>query len=193
MDTTKTETVPFLDGKLLIAMPGMGDPRFDKAVVFMCAHSAEGAMGLIINKPARALKFDDLMTQLGIDWDGELASPKVHHGGPVEHGRGFVLHSRDYNSEGSSMKIGDDFGMTATLDILTDIALGKGPKRALLALGYTGWAPGQLEAELQANGWLIADVDSELVFAAKDAEKWQAAIEGLGIDPRMLSSEGGRA
>ena len=193
MDTTKTETVPFLDGKLLIAMPGMGDPRFDKAVVFMCAHSAEGAMGLIINKPARALKFDDLMTQLGIDWDGELASPKVHHGGPVEHGRGFVLHSRDYNSEGSSMKIGNDFGMTATLDILTDIALGKGPKRALLALGYTGWAPGQLEAELQANGWLIADVDAELVFASKDADKWQAAIEGLGIDPRMLSSEGGRA
>jgi len=186
-------TIPFLDGKLLIAMPGMGDPRFDKAVVFMCAHSPEGAMGLIINKPAHALKFDDLMTQLGIDWDGDLPSPPVHHGGPVEHGRGFVLHSRDYDSEGSSMKIGDDFGMTASLDILTDIALGKGPKRALLALGYTGWAPGQLEAELQANGWLIADVNTELVFATKDEDKWQMAIEGIGIDPRMLSTEGGRA
>lgn len=193
MSIEKPETIPFLDGKLLIAMPGMGDPRFDKAVIFMCAHSPEGAMGLIINKPAHALKFDDLMTQLGIDWDGELASPPVHHGGPVEHGRGFVLHSRDYGSEGASMKIGDDFGMTATLDILTDIALGKGPKRALLALGYTGWAPGQLEAELQANGWLIADVDTELVFAAKDTDKWQKAIENLGIDPRMLSAEGGRA
>ena len=189
---TPTST-PFLDGKLLIAMPGMGDPRFDKAVIFMCAHSSEGAMGLIINKPAPALKFDDLMTQLGIDWDGDLPSPPVHHGGPVEHGRGFVLHSTDYDSEGSSMKIGDDFGMTATLDILTDIALGKGPKRALLALGYTGWAPGQLEAELQANGWLIADVNAELVFAVKDEAKWLGAIEGLGIDPRMLSAEGGRA
>ena len=193
MKNPTLENVPFLDGKLLVAMPGMEDPRFDRAVVFICAHSAEGAMGLMINKPAKELKFDDLMTQLGIDWDGELASPKVHHGGPVEHGRGFVLHSRDYESEGSSMKIGDDFGMTATLDILTDIALGKGPKRALLALGYTGWAPGQLEAELQANGWLIADVDKELVFAAKDSDKWQLAIEGLGIDPRMLSAEGGRA
>jgi len=193
MKNPELENVPFLDGKLLVAMPGMGDPRFDKAVVFICAHSAEGAMGLMINKPAERLKFDDLMTQLGIDWDGELHSPPVHHGGPVEHGRGFVLHSRDYESEGSSMKIGGDFGMTATLDILTDIALGKGPKRALLALGYTGWAPGQLEAELQANGWLIADVDPELVFAAKDGDKWQLAIEGLGIDPRMLSAEGGRA
>jgi len=193
MKKPELENVPFLDGKLLVAMPGMGDPRFDKAVVFICAHSPEGAMGLMINKPAERLKFDDLMTQLGIDWDGELPSPPVHHGGPVEHGRGFVLHSRDYESEGSSMKIGDDFGMTATLDILTDIALGKGPKRALLALGYTGWAPGQLEAELQANGWLIADVDPELVFAAKDAEKWHDAIEGLGVDPRMLSAEGGRA
>ncbi len=193
MENPKPDEVPFLDGKLLVAMPGMGDPRFNKAVVFICAHSPEGAMGLIINKPAKRLKFDDLMTQLGIDWDGELASPKVHHGGPVEHGRGFVLHSPDYESEGSSMKIGDDFGMTATLDILTDIALGKGPKRAILALGYTGWAPGQLEAELQANGWLIADVDRELVFAARDADKWQLAIEGLGIDPRMLSAEGGRA
>ena len=193
MKNPKLEDVPFLDGKLLIAMPGMGDPRFDKAVVFMCAHSAEGAMGLIINKPAERLKFDDLMTQLGIDWDGELASPPVHHGGPVEHGRGFVLHSREYDSEGSSMKIGDDFSMTATLDILTDIALGKGPKQALLALGYTGWAPGQLEAELQANGWLIADVGKPLVFAAKDADKWHLAIETLGIDPRMLSADGGRA
>lgn len=193
MKNPELEDVPFLDGKLLIAMPGMGDPRFDKAVVFMCAHSAEGAMGLMINKPAERLKFDDLMTQLGIDWDGELASPSVHHGGPVEHGRGFVLHSRDYDSEGSSMKIGDDFGMTATLDILTDIALGKGPKRALLALGYTGWAPGQLEAELQDNGWLIADVDKELVFKANDAEKWQGALSIIGIDPRMLSAEGGRA
>ena len=193
MKTKTPANIPFLDGKLLIAMPGMGDPRFDKAVIFMCAHSPEGAMGLIINKPAHALKFDDLMTQLGIDWDGDLPSPPVHHGGPVEHGRGFVLHSRDYDSEGSSMKIGEDFGMTATLDILTDIALGKGPKRAILALGYTGWAPGQLEAELQANGWLIADVDPDLVFAAKDADKWQAAIGKLGIDPRMLSAEGGRA
>jgi len=193
MNKSSLEDVPFLDGKLLIAMPGMGDPRFDRAVVFICAHSPEGAMGLMINKPAKKLKFDDLMTQLGIDWDGELPSPAVHHGGPVEHGRGFVLHSRDYDSEGSSMKIGDDFGMTATLDILTDIALGKGPKRALLALGYTGWAPGQLEAELQANGWLITDVDKELVFAAKDGDKWLLAIEQLGIDPRMLSAEGGRA
>jgi len=183
-----------LTGKLLIAMPGMGDVRFEHSVVFLCSHTDKGAMGLIINKPAEDVVLADLLDQLNIVADPpDRGQVPVHFGGPVEGARGFVLHSAEYDSQLHSMKVSEAFSMTATLDILTDIALGKGPKRALLALGYTGWAPGQLEAELQANGWLIADVDKELVFAAKDSDKWQLAIEGLGIDPRMLSAEGGRA
>lgn len=187
------EDIPFLDGKLLVAMPGMGDPRFDKAVIFMCAHSPERAMGLIINKSADDLAFVDLMKQLKISWDDKLTGPKVHLGGPVEHGRGFVLHPSDYHVEDSTMTIGDDFGMTATQEILTDIASGQGPDKTILALGYTGWGPGQLEGELQNNGWLICDAPSELVFAADDSVKWEKALASLGIDPRLLSAEGGRA
>ncbi len=187
------EDIPFLDGKLLVAMPGMGDPRFNKAVIFMCAHSPEGAMGLIVNKSADDLAFSDLMKQLDIGWDKNLNGPKVHLGGPVEHGRGFVLHPSDYHVDDSTMTIGDDFGMTATLEILQDIADGQGPEEAILALGYTGWGPGQLEGELQRNGWVICDATAELVFDKDDSGKWSKALESLGFDPRFLSSEGGRA
>lgn len=183
----------FLDGQILIAMPGMGDPRFARAVIFLCAHSAEGAMGLIVNKPAQELRFRDLLKQLGIEASADVGGIRVHFGGPVEHGRGFVLHSADYDADGASLRVSPSFAMTATLDVLQDMARGAGPARALLALGYSGWGPGQLEGEIQANGWLIAAADPELVFALRDADKWEAALRSINIDPRLLSREGGRA
>jgi putative transcriptional regulator len=182
-----------LTGKLLIAMPGMGDPRFDRSVVFLCAHSGDGAMGLIVNKPAPDLVFADLLDQLGIaSGPGEIRLP-VHVGGPVEHGRGFVLHSADYGRAGATLGIDGRFGMTATLEILEDIAKGRGPREALLALGYAGWGPGQLENEIQLNGWLTAEARESLVFATPNAEKWAAALGEIGVDARLLSSSAGRA
>ena len=184
----------FLHGQLLIAMPGMGDPRFDRSVIFLCAHSAEGAMGLIVNKPAPDLSFADLLAQLKIPASVELADTRVHLGGPVEHGRGFVLHSAEYMRPGVRASASrPDFAMTATVDILQDMARGAGPARSLLALGYAGWGPGQLEGEIQANGWLTAPADAELVFGLRDSEKWGAALRSISIDPRLLSAEGGRA
>ena len=183
----------FLDGQLLIAMPAMGDMRFARAVIFVCAHSAEGAMGLIVNKPAPDLRFADLLKQLKIAPSPEAAEARVHFGGPVEHGRGFVLHTGEYAVEGASLRVNDTFAMTATVDILQDMARGEGPAQAILALGYSGWGPGQLEGEIQANGWLVAPADAELVFGPKDAEKWESALRRISIDPRLLSPEGGRA
>jgi putative transcriptional regulator len=183
----------FLHGQLLIAMPGMGDPRFDRSVIFLCAHSPEGAMGLIVNKPAPDLSFADLLGQLKISPSADLSRARVHLGGPVENGRGFVLHSAEYMVEESSLSVSPDFAMTATVDILQDMARGGGPARSLLALGYAGWGPGQLEGEIQANGWLTAAADSELVFGLRDSEKWSAALRSISIDPRLLSAEGGRA
>ncbi|KAB7613959.1 YqgE/AlgH family protein [Amylibacter sp. SFDW26] len=185
--------LPHLDGKLLIAMPGMGDARFEKSLIYMCAHSEDGAMGLIINKPASDLQFSDLLEQLDITPSQSFRPIEVHFGGPVEHGRGFVLHSKDYVAEESTLDVNDDFGMTATLDILEDISQGNGPDNCLLALGYAGWGPGQLEDEIRANGWLTCDADAKLVFSEDSETKWTAAIESMGIDPRMLSAEGGSA
>jgi putative transcriptional regulator len=189
----KTVKWPHLDGKLLIAMPGMGDPRFEKALVYVCAHSEDGAMGLIVNKPAVDLQFSDLLDQLGITPAQSCRPIEVHFGGPVEHGRGFVLHSKDYLSEDTTLEVNDEFGMTATLDILEDISQGNGPNACLLALGYAGWGPGQLEDEIRANGWLTCDADAALVFSDDNNAKWTSAIESIGIDPRMLSAEGGSA
>jgi len=183
----------FFHGKLLVAMPGMGDMRFARAVIFLCAHSADGAMGLIVNKPTPELRFADLLRQLKIPAGDGGATAPVHFGGPVEHGRGFVLHSADYTIEGASLGVSEGFAMTATVDILRDMARGAGPARAILALGYSGWGPGQLESEIQANGWLIAPADPDLVFSEADAGKWEAALRSLAIDPRLLSAEGGRA
>ncbi len=188
-----TRDARFLDGQLLIAMPGMGDVRFERSVIFLCEHSDKGAMGLIINKPAPELSFADLLAQLKIPASVELEATRVHFGGPVEHGRGFVLHSADYTLAESSLAISPDFAMTATVDILQDMAKGEGPSRAILALGYAGWGPGQLEGELQANGWLTAPANVELVFGNRDADKWSAALHSISIDPRLLSAEGGRA
>lgn len=182
-----------LSGKLLIAMPGMGDPRFEHSVVFLCAHSEDGAMGLIVNKPARDLSFDKLADQLGIARTARSREIRVHFGGPVEHSRGFVLHSGDYAGTGSTLKVDDRFGMTATIDILEAIAAGRGPSASLLALGYAGWGPGQLEAEILRNGWLTCDAAPDLVFADRNDEKWTRALGSLGVDPLTLSPAAGRA
>lgn len=182
-----------LNGKFLIAMPGMGDPRFEKSVVLICAHSEEGAMGLIINKPTPELSFTGLLEQLNIPLAQGGRDIRVHYGGPVERGRGFVLHSRDYQGGSTTMRIADRFGMTATLDILEALAAGDGPAQALLALGYSGWGPGQLEQEILANGWLITDAAEEVVFAPDDVGKWAAVLRRMGIDPVSLSGTAGRA
>lgn len=182
-----------LTGKLLIALPGMGDPRFANAVVLICAHSPEGGMGLIINKPTDDLSMRDLLDQLSITPGEDLRNLPVHFGGPVEHGRGFVLHDSGYVSAISTLEVSEDFAMTATLDILEDLAEGRGPAKALIALGYAGWGPGQLEDELAQNGWLTCDADADLVFATKDARKWETALDRLGVSALMLSSDGGRA
>jgi putative transcriptional regulator len=183
-----------LDGKLLIAMPGMGDPRFDRAVILICAHSGDGAMGLIVNKAVPDLSFSGLLEQLNIPQGPAGRDIRVHFGGPVERARGFVLHSGDYQRDGAgTMAITGGFQMTATQDILAALAAGTGPRSALLALGYSGWAPGQLEAEIARNDWLTAEAEADLVFAPDDAAKWAAALKRLGIDPLSLSPTAGRA
>ena len=182
-----------LSGKLLIAMPGMDDPRFERSVIFMCAHSEEGSMGLIINKPAPALKLKDLLEQLDISPGHQSGGMPIHFGGPVEHGRGFVLHSSEYMIPNSTLRVDERFGMTATLDILEAMAEGGGPARRILALGYAGWGSGQLEDEIQLNGWLTCDASPDIVFSDDNKGKWVAALASLGIDPVMLSTEAGRA
>ena len=182
-----------LSGKLLIAMPGMGDPRFEHSVVYMCAHSEEGAMGLIVNKPTPEVRFSDLLDQLDIAPSEGMRDIRVHFGGPVEHGRGFVLHSADYSSEGATLPVNERIGMTATLDVLEELARGRGPSSSMFALGYSGWGPGQLEAELVQNGWLTCDARDDIVFGRANEHKWTAALRVLGIDPVMLSATGGSA
>lgn len=182
-----------LSGKLLIAMPGLGDPRFARSVIFICAHSDEGTMGLVVNRPVADLRFADLLTQLGIEPGHNSPSPPIHFGGPVESGRGFVLHSADYRAREATLRVNAGFSMTATLDILQDITSGQGPSSALLALGYAGWGPGQLETEILQNGWLTCDAAPDLVFAMHDAGKWAGALASLGVDPESLSAAAGRA
>lgn len=182
-----------LAGKMLLAMPDMGDLRFEQSVIFMCAHSEDGAMGLIVNKPADDLKFDDLLEQLEIDSSQPRDDIRVHFGGPVENGRGFVLHSADYGMNHSTLQVGSHFGMTATLDILEDMAQGAGPKDSLLALGYAGWGPGQLEAEILQNGWLTCDASPDLIFGTENDQKWSACLNTMGINPLLLSAQAGRA
>ena len=194
-ETDTTEEVPenFLDGKLLVAMPSIGESVFSRSVIYMCAHSGDGAMGLIVNKPAPELDFDDLLKQLGISTAPGSNEIRVHLGGPVEHGRGFVLHSEEYQIDDATMDVGDGFNMTATLDILRDMASGVGPRQSIMALGYAGWGPGQLEKEIQENGWLICDADRAVVFAGPEEDKWQKALGKMGVAPSMLSGAGGAA
>lgn len=183
-----------LDGRFLIAMPGLADPRFDRAVILVCAHSSEGAMGLIVNKALADLSFASLLDQLRIPRAGAGRDIRVRFGGPVERGRGFVLHSPEYRARQSgTMDIAGRFAMTATQDILVALAEGEGPEDALLALGYSGWGPGQLEAEIARNDWLTAEAAADLVFSDDDRGKWAAALRRMGIDPLSLSLTAGRA
>jgi putative transcriptional regulator len=182
-----------LQGKLLIAMPAMGDPRFFRSVVLMCAHSDEAAMGLILNKPATDLSLATLLDHLKIPRAPEGRDIRVHMGGPVDRGRGFVVHSDDWQGGEATMGLAGGFGMTATLDILEALAGGSGPRDAFLALGYSGWGPGQLEAEIGRNDWLIADAGHELIFGGDDRTKWSRALHSIGVDPLVLSSQAGRA
>jgi putative transcriptional regulator len=188
----------FLDGQMLIAMPGMSDPRFDRSVIFMCAHSDNGAMGIIVNKRAPMISFSELLERLDImpqenriKLPDDVQSMLVQFGGPVEPGRGFVLHTSDYFSADTSLPIDECVALTATLDILRAIAGGQGPRRSLLALGYAGWAPGQLEDEIQRNGWLSCAADEDLLFANDLDGKYAGALHKIGVDPAMLSSEAG--
>jgi putative transcriptional regulator len=181
-----------LSGQLLVAMPQMSDPRFARTVVYLCAHSSDGAMGLVVNRLIDSLSFGSLLAQLGVENDGAPADMPVHFGGPVESSRGFVLHTADYCQD-STLVIDDESALTATLDVLKAIARGSGPRRRVLALGYAGWAPGQLDAEIQANGWLLVPADLELVFGVQNDTKWERAIAKIGIDLTLLSSEAGHA
>lgn len=190
----------YLDGQLLIAMPVMEDERFARSVIYICAHSSEGAMGIIVNRPAGSIDFPELLVQLDIVEKPEqiklpdhAESMKVLRGGPVETGRGFVLHSSDFFIKDATLPIDDGICLTATVDILKAIAGGTGPKHAILALGYAGWAPGQLENEIQENGWLHCDADADLIFGDDIEEKYDRALHKLGIEPGMLSAEAGHA
>ncbi|MEI4260957.1 YqgE/AlgH family protein [Roseovarius sp. D0-M9] len=182
-----------LTGRILIAMPGMADPRFDQSVIFVCAHSDEGAMGLVLNKVADDLRLADLLEQLDIEAAPNARRLPIHYGGPVESGRGFVLHDGGYASSISTLEVTDDFSMTATLDILEDMASGEGPDNALIALGYAGWGPGQLEGEIAENAWLICDASAKLIFGTMSEGKWAAALATLGISPVALSADFGTA
>ncbi|WP_417243882.1 YqgE/AlgH family protein [Celeribacter sp.] len=182
-----------LTGKLLVAMPGIGDPRFENSVIFMCAHSDEGSMGLIINQVSHDIQVRDVFEQLGINPTDMMAPLPVHFGGPVELGRGFVLHSVDYEADSASMAVSPTYSMTASRDILSDIALGGGPRERLLCLGYSGWGPGQLEREIVENGWLTVDPTPEIVFDVPNAQKWDASVRSIGVSPALLSGEAGRA
>lgn len=190
----------WLDGKFLIAMPNMADGRFAHSVIYVCAHSSEGAMGLVLNQPSPHLSIADLLLQLSIVREPEainlpprLRRMNVHRGGPVETERGFVLHSDDFLIESATLPIHDGICLTATLEILRAIAEDRGPSRAMLALGYAGWAPGQLEHEIQANGWLTGPADAELIFDPDQTAKWERALWRIGVDPAMLSTDAGHA
>jgi len=189
----------YLEGQLLVAMPVMTDRRFARSVIYMCAHSAEGAMGLIVNQRSPHIGFRELLKQLKIAIDkndGILVGPgemEVHVGGPVETGRGFVLHSSDYYAADSTLAIDEGVSLTATIDILKAIAAGKGPDKAILALGYAGWRAGQLESEIAANGWLHCPADLDLLFDRNLEQKYERAMSKIGIDPSHLVSEAGHA
>jgi putative transcriptional regulator len=181
-----------LTGQLLVAMPQMRDPRFTRSVIYMCAHNAEGAMGLVINRLVGSITFPDMLEQLGIAAGEHGRQIKVHFGGPVDSGRGFVLHSDEYRHEGT-VAVVEGMALTATIDILKDIAGGHGPRRCLLALGYAGWGAGQLDAEIQANGWLTVPADADLVFEGDLDGKWERALGKIGVSRTQLSGEAGHA
>ena len=181
-----------LTGQILIAMPAMGDPRFAQAVIYLCDHTANGAMGIVVNHPLDSPSFADLLRQLAIDPVPPARTIHLCSGGPVDNARGFVLHSADWTGEGS-LRVDNGIALTASLDVLKAIAGGGGPRQGVLALGYTGWGPGQLDAEMQQNAWLSAPADPALVFDEEYDSKWRRALAALRIDPLLLSSAAGHA
>ncbi len=181
-----------LTGKLLAAMPGMEDDRFDHALILICTHSAEGAMGLIVNHPLPDVPFSGILETLGLT-GAQGQDIAVHYGGPVERGRGFILHRANPHLDSPALDIAGGYQMSATLDVLEALAKGTGPKPALLTLGYSGWGPNQLEQEIAANAWLTLDGAEDIVFAPQSAEKWANALRRAGVNPLMLSAAAGRA
>jgi len=189
------ESARFLSGKLLLAMPGMADPRFERAVIAMCVHDENGAVGVGIGQKRAGLKFRALLKQLDLD-PGEAPDSPVHHGGPVEPNRGFILHSTDWGGQDTLQVNGAEgviFAMTGTIDVLKAIAEGRGPSRWIASLGYAGWGEGQLDEEMTRHGWFAADASQELLFDTPTDERWAAAFKTAGVDPRLLSSETGAA
>ncbi|HXW18996.1 MAG TPA: YqgE/AlgH family protein [Roseiarcus sp.] len=200
MKSDQDKPAGYLDGQMLIAMPSLVDGPFARSVVYLCAHRDDWAMGIIVNQSAEPVRFPELLVQLGVVGESEaIQLPpraneiKVLRGGPVETGRGFVLHSGDFFIDNSTLPIGDNICLTATIDILRAIAKGSGPEKAVLALGYAGWSSGQLESEIRANGWLLCAADPGLVFDRDFSTKYDRALAKIGVDPGMLASEGGRA
>ena len=180
----------FLEGKVLIAMPGMSDPRFQRSLVYLCSHNDDGAMGLIVNKPAERLTLGGLLRRLDISPSDEVEGAPVRYGGPVETMRGFVLHSAEFPGDEGTIRVDADVAMSFSMEVLRAIAAGDGPRRAVVSLGYAGWAPGQLEEELQMNGWLSCAPDEEMLFGADDDGKWDRALAKIGVDPALLGPGG---
>jgi putative transcriptional regulator len=197
MDPTATDSddpasTDFLTGQLLIAMPAMADPRFAQSVIYLCAHTAEGAMGLVLNRPLQRPSFDDLLRQLEVAPVPPARRIRLCQGGPMDNARGFVLHTADWTGEGS-LRVHKDMALTASLDVLKAIAEGGGPRECILALGYAGWGPGQLDAEIQQNAWLSVPADETILFDGDDDTKWRRAFGKLNIDPLLLSDAAGHA
>lgn len=191
----KNKTGPYLNGKILLAMPGMGDPRFHRAVILICAHDGNGAMGLVVNHPLPGIMMGQLLEQLNIPLEPAAFALKgfpVLAGGPVENVRGFILHSGDFRQK-DTVHINDEIGVTGTIDGLRAVASGNGPRKMIFALGYSGWSAGQLDQEIQDNAWLVSDADSNLIFSTPAEDKWDCAIRKMGVDPAMLSGDVGRA
>lgn len=182
----------WLTGKMLVAMPSMQDPRFARTVTLLCRHAPDGAMGIILNRLYGDINYQGLLNQLNITMTPGVREMPVHFGGPVEPGRGFILHSTDYQGEGT-LVINDGIALTATIEILRALAEGRGPLKAILALGYAGWSPGQLETELQTTGWLIAPADNDIIFDPDFGSKWERSLAKIGVSPHLLSGDTGHA
>lgn len=192
MTEARTQT-GYLGGKLLIASPLMGDPRFDRSVVFMCSHGEDQAMGLVVNQPLDGLRLPDLLDQLDICGGGEAMDAPVFNGGPVNRDRGFVLHSLDVHLGPATLEVSDDLGLTATKEILDALASDTPPRRFLMMLGYAGWEAGQLEDEIGANAWLVCEAEDSLLFSEDEAGKWAGALRQLGVTPEFLTASSGHA
>ncbi len=184
----------YLTGKLLLAMPSMSDTRFERAVIFICAHDEQGAMGLVINNALRDVAFTDMLEQIDLisDIKIDLSKFPVMNGGPVDSDRGFLLHSHEYSKD-DTVNVNDEYGVTGTIDALREVVGGDGPDKMLFILGYAGWSAEQLDQELQQNAWLVADADPSLIFDTPLEEQWMSAVRALGVEPAMLSSAAGRA